>query len=283
MSLRQRTSLIPAIIVLISVSLGACVSKGKYLSQVAEKDGLAQSLKHEREKMARLSQEKEEFDQARRTQEATIKALNEELANRDQQMAQLDQRVLAQKQENDRLNRSLRLSEEEMANREKQAQERLQVTEQMIGKLKSEIDEGNIKISQLEGKLTLQIVDKILFASGSDQITPTGKEVLKKVSDVLKDIQENQVSIEGHTDNVPIGARLVNRFPSNWELSTARATQVVRYLTSLGVDPARMGVSGFSEYRPIAPNDTPENQQQNRRIEIVLTPERSAQALGGSP
>jgi chemotaxis protein MotB len=110
-----------------------------------------------------------------------------------------------------------------------------------------------------------------------------GKEVLNKVNDVLMDIQENKISIEGHTDNVPIGPKLAQRFPTNWELSTARATQVVRYLISLGADTARIGASGFSEYQPVAPNDTPENQQQNRRIEIVLTPERSAQALGGSP
>ncbi len=78
--------------------------------------------------------------------------------------------------------------------------------------------------------------------------------------------------MEGHTDNVPIGSRLAERFPSNWELSTARATTVARYLQDKGIDPKLLSACGYSEFRPVSPNDTDENKAKNRRIEIALIP-----------
>ncbi len=78
--------------------------------------------------------------------------------------------------------------------------------------------------------------------------------------------------MEGHTDNVPIGPAIIDKFPTNWELSTARATTVVRYLQERGVNPGYLSAEGYSEYRPVAPNDTEEGKSKNRRIEIVLIP-----------
>ncbi|MDC4226214.1 MAG: OmpA family protein [Candidatus Manganitrophus sp.] len=92
------------------------------------------------------------------------------------------------------------------------------------------------------------------------------------MSDILKNVKENSIRIEGHTDNVPIGSKLAGKFPSNWELSASRATQVVRYLSELGVSPENLSAVGLAEYQPVAPNDTPEGKQRNRRIEIVLYP-----------
>jgi chemotaxis protein MotB len=89
----------------------------------------------------------------------------------------------------------------------------------------------------------------------------------------LKGIDDRLIMVEGHTDDVPIGAKIAEKFPTNWELSTARATTVVRYLQDKGVAPKHLGATGFSECRSVAPNDSDRNRQKNRRIDIVLTPE----------
>ena len=100
-----------------------------------------------------------------------------------------------------------------------------------------------------------------------------GLEILKKVGDILKNARDKQIRIEGHTDNVPIGAALAAKFPTNWELSTARATVVARYFQEkVGIPPQQLAPTGFAEYRPVASNDTPEGRAQNRRIEIILAP-----------
>jgi len=93
------------------------------------------------------------------------------------------------------------------------------------------------------------------------------------VVSILKDVKDKRIQIEGHTDNVPIVSALKKRFPTNWELSTARATEVVRYLQEQGgLDPKLLSATGYAEYQPVAANDTDEGKRKNRRIEIVLLP-----------
>jgi chemotaxis protein MotB len=164
------------------------------------------------------------------------------------------------------------VTQEESAQRERELQESSKARRNLVDRLQKEISEGSIKISQIKNKLTVQIVDKILFSSGSSDVTNKGKTVLAKVSAVLKSVKENDIRIEGHTDNVPIGPRIKKKFPTNWELSTSRATHVVRFLTEQGVDPNNLIAIGLSQYRPVASNDTDEGKQRNRRIEIVLFP-----------
>lgn len=145
--------------------------------------------------------------------------------------------------------------------------------DQLIADMKKEIDQGSIQITQLKDRLSVNLVDKILFNSGEAEVNPQGKQVLKRVAEILKKVKGKQIRIEGHTDNVPIGGVLKEKFPSNWELSTARATNVTRYLQEIGgIDPKIIFVAGFSEYRPIADNASPEGRSKNRRIEIALVP-----------
>ncbi len=106
-------------------------------------------------------------------------------------------------------------------------------------------------------------------------IKPKGQEVLLKLADSFRDSKGENIAVEGHTDDVQIGSALIDRFPTNWELSTARATAVVRFLQEKGnIAPERLTASGFGFYRPVATNETPEGRKQNRRIEIILVPER---------
>ena len=139
--------------------------------------------------------------------------------------------------------------------------------ESLSRSLSGEIQAGRVQISELRGKMTVRLAEKVLFPSGSATLAKAGKVTLGKVADAFKDLKDRIVRVEGHTDDVPIHSAA---FPSNWELSAARAIAVVRFLQDQGVDPAKLAAAGYGEWRPIAGNDTPEGRAQNRRIEITL-------------
>lgn len=143
----------------------------------------------------------------------------------------------------------------------------------LLGELEQEISDGQVQVRRLRNMLRVDMVDEILFDSGEATIKPAGEEILTRVGTVLKRAEERQVIVQGHTDNVQILGRLAERFPTNWELSAARAVNVARFLQeAVGMDPSRLGAAGFSQYRPRADNETEEGRQMNRRIEIVLAP-----------
>ncbi|HTP05627.1 MAG TPA: OmpA family protein, partial [Nitrospirota bacterium] len=148
-----------------------------------------------------------------------------------------------------------------------------QTYEDLTSKLEKEIREGQVQIKEMKDRLTMTMVDKILFPSGSAEISKDGKKVLDKVVAILKEVKDKRIQIEGHTDNAKIVGSLKKKFPTNWELSTARATEVARYLQETGgIDAKLLSATGYSEYQPVAPNDTEEGKHKNRRIEIVLLP-----------
>ena len=159
--------------------------------------------------------------------------------------------------------------------KEKEVSELDKTRREIETSLKDQIAQKDIKLEEIEGKLKVTFVDKILFDSGSVKVKPEGQEVLLKLADSFRDSKDQKIAVEGHTDNVQIGSALLDRFPTNWELSTARATAVVRFLQEKGnIAPERLTASGFGFYRPVAENETPEGRKQNRRIEIILVPER---------
>ncbi|MGD9043931.1 MAG: OmpA family protein [Desulfobacterales bacterium] len=139
--------------------------------------------------------------------------------------------------------------------------------------LKEEIEAEEIELVEMEDTLKVVFIDKILFDSGSVEINEKGKKILLVVADSIKAHKDQKLLVEGHTDNTPLGASLKERFPSNWELSTARAAAVVRFLQKEGqLQPERLSARGYSYYRPVASNKTKEGRHQNRRIEIILGP-----------
>ena len=145
--------------------------------------------------------------------------------------------------------------------------------ESLLENMESEIEKGKITITQLRGKLKVNMLDEILFDSGKTTIKPQGIEVLDRVGRILLDVKDRTISIEGHTDNVPIGPELSKKYPTNWELSAARATTVARYLQEkTGINPSVLSATGYGEFQPVATNETEEGQAKNRRIDIVLIP-----------
>lgn len=168
--------------------------------------------------------------------------------------------ALTQQLEAERLEREARLAE-------------VQGTyDELVGKLEEEIERGEVKISELKGKLTVNVVDKILFDSGKADLKKDSYKVLQQIGDILKSSVDKNIQVEGHTDNVPISGSLAQKFPSNWELSTARATTVLHFLQDkVGIPGERLSAVGYGEYQPLASNSTPEGRALNRRIQIVLT------------
>jgi chemotaxis protein MotB len=140
--------------------------------------------------------------------------------------------------------------------------------------MRSALESKDVTISQLQGKLTVNILDRILFDSGEAELKPDGEAVLRKMAAVLDQHTNLMVHVVGHTDNVPIRPGARSRFPSNWELSTARATAAVRFLAEhAGIDPHRLGAVGYGEFRPVADNATADGRAKNRRIAITILPE----------
>jgi chemotaxis protein MotB len=187
----------------------------------------------------------------------------------------LAKELAAQKEKNKSLsdeNTVLKESATKLEKKSKEVEATSNTYKELLQEMKGEIAKGQITITELKGKLTMDVVDKILFDSGEAQVKEEGLEVLKRVVDILKTVKDKNIRIEGHTDNVKIAGRLAKRYPTNWELSDARAINVTKYLQQQGINPQVLSATAFGEYQPIADNSTPEGRAKNRRIAIILLP-----------
>jgi chemotaxis protein MotB len=166
----------------------------------------------------------------------------------------------------------------EQATRLKNLQDMMKAQTDKTENLKNSISKAlmnyktdELNVYQKDGKVYVSLAEKLLFKSGSDVVDPKGKAALKSLATVLNSSNDFTVAIEGHTDNVPIKT---NRFEDNWDLSTARASSIVRILTKdNGFDSGRITASGKSEFHPVSINTTNEGRADNRRTEIVLSPD----------
>lgn len=136
---------------------------------------------------------------------------------------------------------------------------------------RTKTNERNALRQQLEETTRLEVKRVVLFGGGEDELAPKGLEAAGEIADMLTKFPDYRVRVEGHTDNRPIAAPLKEKFETNWELSAARASTVVRYLVdNLKVDPARVQAVGYGSYRPIADNTTADGRAKNRRVEVVI-------------
>jgi chemotaxis protein MotB len=140
---------------------------------------------------------------------------------------------------------------------------------QMNAALAADSAAGMVEIANLSGLVTIRLPEKLLFTPGSAVIVKGGKAELKKVAAAMKGVTGRVFYVAGNTDNKPIKTK---QFPSNWELSTARAVSVVKFFISEGIDPKTLGVAGYAQYHPLASNDTAEGRAKNRRIDIAMAP-----------
>jgi chemotaxis protein MotB len=259
----------------LALGMGACTRfESTYMKQVTEAGDLRQQL-------SALQQKHEELIDENRMLKTRVEALTGDLAemtkDRDVQKAESDSlsqtivelrgRIAVLETEN----RKLRQNIVALKKTQKEKVRKVSTTYQdLMEKMKKEIAEGQVTISELKGKLTVNMVDAILFDTGKAEVKQEGLEVLKKVISILKGETEKAIRIEGHTDDVPISGNLAKRFPTNWELSAARAINVTRFLQKQGIDPEVLSAVAYGEYKPIAENETSEGRAMNRRIEIIL-------------
>ena len=203
----------------------------------------------------------------------------EETAASDQARLQDEIRGLladadAVKDENTQLTEQIAILKEERSEKEEEIARLTGTYESLVEDLKGEIEKGEIQVTQIKNRLTVNLVEKVLFNSGQAKVNQKGKDILRKVGVILKKVEDKNIRIEGYTDNIPIGGALKKKFPSNWELSTQRATHVLRFLQDeTGVDGSRLSAVGHGEFGAIASNETRLGRSQNRRIEIVLVPQ----------
>lgn len=225
---------------------------------------------------------------------ARIAELEGQLSESERQRTALDEQLTELRGENDRLAARLnQLGEnveslrsrastlegdltaaererDELRERERQANERLATFRAMLERFRSMIDSGRLRVSIVRNRMVVELPDNVLFDSGQSELKPEGSATLAEVAAVLNSIEGRVFQIAGHTDNVPIRSR---RYPSNWELSTARAVVVARYLIdTAGMSSDRISAAGYADTVPIESNDTEEGRARNRRIEIVLMP-----------
>ena len=157
---------------------------------------------------------------------------------------------------------------------EKEKEMTLQMARGLEDQMRAELESKDVTISKLQGKLTVNILDRILFDSGEAVVKADGEAILQKIASIPKQHPDLKIHVIGHTDNVPIRPSARPRFSSNWELSTERALAAVRFLTErAGVAPQNLGAVGYGEFRPIADNSTMEGRARNRRIAITMLPD----------
>ena len=213
---------------------------------------------------------KGDYEKLEADKNAEIAGLKKDKAGLEQQKSTLEQQQADSKKRIDALEQEK--SQLQAAGQQKQTQ-----YDALVAGLTEEVKKGELQVRQYRDMLTVDVAEQLFFDSGRADLKDTGKAVLKKVGDAVKGYEDKIIRVVGHTDNVPIKTKT---FPSNWELSVARATTVVRYLQEVGVPPDRMVASGRAEYQPVADNDTAEGRKKNRRIEITLIDRKLVEEAG---
>jgi chemotaxis protein MotB len=153
-----------------------------------------------------------------------------------------------------------------------EAQDRGKLLDDLQAKFKRMIDAGHLKVTTRHGRIVLQLHNDILFATGEAELKPDGKQAVSEVAATLRGVSLKRFQVAGHTDSEPITTETKKTYPTNWELSSARAIAVVKLLVSGGVEPGVLSAAGYGPYDPVATNATPDGQSKNRRIEITLVP-----------
>ena len=257
---------------------GCLVAESTYLKKVEEADALLKAQTELQQTYNKLVQEntalKSKFNHLtedaavlaadKKQLEGILKAKSDVLSKN---ISELRQQVAELKVENSKLSDDI--AELQKAKEEK-VKEVSGTYEQLLANMKNEIAQGQVTISELKGKLTVNMEAAILFDSGRADVKPEGLDILDKMVETLKKVTDKTIRIEGHTDVVQISGVLARTFPTNWELSAARAINVTKFLQQQGIDPRNLSAAAFAEHKPVADNSTKEGRAKNRRIEISL-------------
>jgi len=162
------------------------------------------------------------------------------------------------------------IEQEELKAREREKEKTVEDLKRQVLSSLEEVEQGDFSVRWDQSRLVLVLGERITFRVGEAELLVNFQPALSRIADFIAHKKGYEVVVLGHTDNTPIHN---SRFPSNWELSAARAVDVAKFLIENGVRPERVSIQGYSEYRPLRENTTPETRQTNRRVEIMLIKE----------
>ena len=255
---------------------GGCVSAKDY--QALEAD-----LAKARDELTKVHGESQDLRVALTEAESTVEILNGRVRELEETLALAEVRAADAETQlaeviKDRSNLAASVEEMqealfELKRLRAQAEARAAVYRNVLAKFKSLIDNGKLKAKIVDGRMVLELQTDILFGSGSAELSEEGALTIREVGGLLGEIADRKFQVEGHTDNVPIKT---NRYPSNWELASARAINVVKEMVDAGMNPGLVSAASFADTRPTASNESDEGRAQNRRIEIVIVPDLSS-------
>lgn len=271
-----------------SLLLFSCVSSKKFKTAKADYEKLEAKYTLAESDLAECSKEKATLARQKETLERELALMNTRVgdlnaqvdflkANSNQALKQLESLSVISSQQAESIKKSMEnmgAKDAYIQNLQQQMAQKDSLNMALVMNLKGAIgnlDDEDVNIKVDKGVVYIDISDKLLFKSGSYEVTDKAKTVLGKVAQVLKNQPDLEFMVEGHTDNVPYkGAALTD----NWDLSVKRATTIVRLLQKdYGLEPAKMVAAGRAEYKPVADNGTKEGRAANRRTRIVVLPE----------
>ena len=230
-----------------------------------------QSSEETKKLLAQISELQKKYDENIAEKNEAIDTLKEDHRNKIESLNnELDREKQASKLMVEDLKEQIETLEALTSEQEKALNALSVQADQIENQLKEEIEKGEITLKRYKTKTIINIDNSILFDSGTAYLKQPVKKSLNKIAKALSDFPDNNIQIEGHTDDVPINTKV---FPSNWELSSARALAVLRYFADgTDLDPRRLSAAGLGEYHPLVPNDSKENKRLNRRVDIVIIP-----------
>jgi chemotaxis protein MotB len=270
--MKRTTSFFLGILMMAVLCNGCMVAESKYLTKVNEAQTLTDENTSLKKQITTLTEEnaslKKQIETLTGQRDELDKILQAKTDDLSRSVAENRKKIADLEAENTKLKENLA----QLKQKSQEVEAQSNTYKDLVQEMKSEVAKGEITITELKGKLTMDVVDKILFASGEAKVKKEGLAVLKRVVDVLKNVTDKNIRIEGHTDNVQIASNLSKVYPTNWELSAARALNVTKYLQEQGIDPKIISATAFGEYQPLADNGTPEGRAKNRRIAIILLP-----------
>jgi chemotaxis protein MotB len=194
------------------------------------------------------------------------------LQSRDRELDDLRKRLAALEAEKTGANSALanaKKTMDDLTRAQAQAEARAAQFRTLVEQFRKMTESGKLKVEIRDNRMIVSLGDRILFDPGKTQVKKEGAETLRQVTEILKQVRGRDFQVAGHTDNAPIRSA---RYRSNWDLSAARAVEVVNFMITSGMEPGRLSAAGYSDQAPVAPNDTPEGRTNNRRIEITLMP-----------
>ncbi len=228
--------------------------------------------KNEASYQARIAELEKNLQVTEETGSSAKQTLEQRAASLEHENQLLKQRLSALGQEAGKTTANmeeLKRRMEELKKAQEAAEKRAAQFRDMVAKFKSMVDAGKLQVEIRNGLMLVKLPDNILFDPGKTDLKSAGKEALRQVTEILNGIEGRKFQVTGHTDNVPIRGK---RFKSNWELSAARAVEVVKVMMAAGMDGARLSAAGYADQLPVAPNADALGRLQNRRIEIVVQP-----------